>query len=81
MNKGLTLSLAQEDSIYRFHTLNQLFNCGFEGLKEQDIVSTVKQYFDLVEVMNNLWMINSLIIVISGGHECIYSEGSATIGF
>ena len=49
-------------------------------LKEQDVASGVKQYFDPAEVMNNLWRINLLIMVISNGHKYIYSEGSATTG-
>ena len=47
--------------------------------KEQDVVSRVKRYFDLVEIMNNLWRINLLIIVISHEHKYIYSEGSVTL--
>jgi len=45
-------------------TLNQLFNSISVGLKEQDVISGVKQYFDLVEITNNLWKINLLIMVI-----------------
>ena len=48
------------------------------GLKEQDVISGVKRYFDPAKITNNLWMINLLIMVISGGQKYIYSEGSAT---
>ena len=48
------------------------------GLKEQDVISRVKQYFDPAKIMNNLWRIDLLIMVISDGQKYIYSEGSAT---
>ena len=34
--------------------LTQLFIRGSVGLKEQDVISRVKQYFELVEILNNL---------------------------
>ena len=49
------------------------------GLKEQDVVSGVKQYFHLAEVTNNLWRINLLIMIISDEYKYIYTEGSATM--
>ena len=33
-------------------------------LKEQDVISGVKWYFDPVDVTNNLWRINLLIMII-----------------
>ena len=59
-------------------TLNQLFNSGSVGFKEQDVVSEVKLYFDSAKATNNLWMINLLIMVILDGHKYIYSERNAT---
>lgn len=35
-------------------TLNQLFNSRLVGLKEQDVVLAVKQYFDTAHITNNL---------------------------
>ena len=55
-----------------------MFNRGSVGLKEQDVISEVKWYFDPAKIKNNLWRINLFIMVISSGQKYIYSEGSAT---
>ena len=51
-----------------------MFKSGSIGLKEQNVVVEVKQYFDPAKVTTNVWMINLLIIVISDGHKYTNSE-------
>ena len=50
------------------------------GLKKQEVITGVKQYFDPAIITNNLWRIDLLIMVISNGQKYIYSEKSATTG-
>ena len=59
--RGPTFLLAREGFWFIGWTLNQLFNNGSVGLKEQDVISRVKRYFDPTKIYNNLWTCEELI--------------------
>uniref|UniRef100_A0A9I9ECY0 Uncharacterized protein n=1 Tax=Cucumis melo TaxID=3656 RepID=A0A9I9ECY0_CUCME len=53
-NKMSRVREKKDSGRWELQRLNQLFNSGSVGLKEQDVISGIKRYFDLTKITNNI---------------------------